>query len=180
VGETLKETGEGERIWDAVECFIAFGVHVVDFYGRNHLPPSLKDYLVLKLVGKIPATIKDSMVELSRGGAQRLRPKDLQERPLKALKTVKGVLDKLEQASVMHLGGPQRRDDAQFSSLGAIGMFLMCAFLTDSDVPTEKLSTWEQMDPRQLRLYDIAREVAWDFHENIRIELDQRLAEAGF
>src|SRR6267154_5594645 len=96
MAETLKETREGERIWDAVECFIAFGVHVVDYYSRNNLSPSLHDYFVTKLVGKIPTTICDSMVGLGRGETWSARLKVFRERPLKSLKAVKGVLDKLE------------------------------------------------------------------------------------
>ena len=44
----------------------------------------------------------------------------------------------------------------------------------------QKLSVWTELSPKTLKLYDSAREIAWDFHEKIKSQLEQQMTEAGF
>jgi hypothetical protein len=181
VGETLKATKDGWRIWDATGCFLGFGIHLVDHYSRNYLDPSERAELVKKLVSQVKTDIDHSILALASERKAKLSGKDLRETEKRILQTVKYATDKFEQCQVIHLAALSDREEfAGQSSLGMMGILLTCAFIEDSDAPAQKLSDWESLDPKTLALHDSACEVAWNFHEKVKSILERQLTEAGF
>jgi len=178
--EVLKSTREGSRVLDGVAIVMAFGVHVVDHYARNFLDEGDRRQLVRKMLSRLllEATRELAAFPANEGGA-------ITARALKGGETflwelMRGVVDRLEQCDLLHLGGPESREESGRTSLNMCGIMLMSAFTEDCDVPKSKTQTWEEMEPKTLKLYDTGRAIAWEVHQRVQKNLYRLLEANGF
>jgi hypothetical protein len=178
--EVLRETTDGSLVWDAVVVMMAFGIHVVDHYTRDFLDEKDRTLLVRKALSVLvwetaKINAKRQSVEGEKITAEGLRS----EQENLAIR-MQEINEKFVQCSVMHLGGPEYRDEPTMVSLNMCGLMLTCIFVLDSELPLTKMETWEEMDPKLLSLYDTGRNKAWEMHEEVKGNLYRFIEAEGF
>ena len=150
----------------------AFGVFIAEHYSRNYLEDDdrIKTFvpaMLKKLLIQLPASHK------SLGGSPNF------ESLKHHLQHFYDIHQFYENCLVVHRGGSESRDWNDVA-LGRCAMLSMSLLIRDESVPEHQVENWEEIDKGVGKIYDICREKVWEYHNTIKVSVENALLEQGY